>query len=1746
MPLLKHNIFFFKLIICFVLIIGTFYTSKAQAPPWQWAKGVHSNVAEYATDVAFDPSTGNLVSVGIFNSDLSAFFGSKFIGAVGGGYVAKYDPTGAIIWAFPIGNNQDDACNGVTIDATGNIYVTGYLQQIADFKGMGAVSIILTSVGGKDVFLAKYNPAGQLLWVTQAGGNTDDEGTKVCVTPNGVYITGYYTGQASFGGIGLLVLNTPEKKAYTAAYDVTGNANWATTIGGGSSDALGMDICADNSNVFITGNYIGSSVNVYDAGLLSILSLLFPSATLNNSSASSYDGFTASFTASGGSYNWTSTIHSNSNDYSNGITQTGNNLFITGATSSSANFTGYASNPIATSANGLDLFVAQLSKSSGNANWIKSEPGNNDQQGTSIAIDTTNLITVAGFFDGGINFTGGTSITSSGNEDVFVAAYNLSGSFNWVNQAGDNGTDMASAVATGNLGEVYTVGQYEKNAVFGSTTLIQDSPPNMFIAKIFCPPVVNNLITATQTVCANQTPDTLRGTIPLGGNGSYTYTWQQSADNITWNSALGTNNTQNYTPALLTSNTYYRRIVVATGGCNNTSTSTSVLITINQIPTMAIATPSQTVCASSATITANNPSVGIGTWTGLGVSSIHSNTTTVTGLSVGNNNFLWTISNGVCASSSSTLTIHVDAFPTPANAGTNQSLCAAITTTLLANNPAVGSGVWSVVTGTANITSPTSNATSITGLNFGQTIFMWTISNGTCPSSTSTVSVHVDNLPSAALTASNQTLCASTTTISANNPIVGNGVWSVTTGTSSVISPTTNSTSVTGLSIGQNNFVWTISNGVCPSSSNTITVQVDANPSTAVVSINQVICADTATISANNPSIGNGVWSVITGTSSVTSPMTNTTSVTGLSIGQNNFVWTVSNGVCPSSSNTITIQVDANPSTAVVGANQVICASTTTISANTPSIGNGVWNVITGTSSVSSPTTNATSATGLSIGQNNFVWTISNGVCPSSSNTITVQVDQNPSTATTASNQTVCANNAVVTANNPIIGTGIWTLLAGTQTILFPSTNTTTVANLSVGQNSFVWTISNGVCPSSSDTTIVQVDANPSTATVSANQIICASTTTISANSPSIGNGTWNVITGTSSVTSPTTNTTSVTNLNVGQNNFVWTISNGVCPSSSDTINVQVDANPSTAVVGVNQIICADTTTISANNPSIGNGIWNVLTGTSTVTSPTTNITSINGLNIGQNSFVWTVSNGVCPASSSTITVQVDANPSIATVSANQIICSSTTTISANNPSIGNGVWSVVTGASTVTSPTINATSVTGLSIGQNNFVWTVSNGVCSSSSDTITVQVDANPSTAVVNANQIICANTTTIAANNPSIGNGVWSVITGASNVISSTTNTTSVTSLSIGQNNFVWTISNGVCASSSDTITVQVDANPSAAIVGANQVICANTTTISANNPVIGTGLWSVITGASSVISSTTNSTSVTNLSVGQNNFVWTISNGVCASSSDTITVYTFAQPTTANAGADQALCALTSSSLTASSLIVGNGVWTVIAGTGTVTTNTSANTSISNLNIGQNIFVWTVSNGVCPSSSDTIIVHVDALPTIANAGYDTTIYNSLMLLNANAAVVGTGVWSVISGSGNFANSLNPSTEITGLENGQTIVQWTISNGVCPASVDELTITIKSLMVPNGFSPNGDGVNDNFEIKGLDEFTNVKLSVVNRWGSTVYENIDYKNNWNGKNLSGEDLSDDTYFFVLEIPDKKTYNGFVVLKRK
>ncbi len=85
----------------------------------------------------------------------------------------------------------------------------------------------------------------------------------------------------------------------------------------------------------------------------------------------------------------------------------------------------------------------------------------------------------------------------------------------------------------------------------------------------------------------------------------------------------------------------------------------------------------------------------------------------------------------------------------------------------------------------------------------------------------------------------------------------------------------------------------------------------------------------------------------------------------------------------------------------------------------------------------------------------------------------------------------------------------------------------------------------------------------------------------------------------------------------------------------------------------------------------------------------------------------------------------------------------------------------------------------------------------------------------------------------------------------------------------------------------------------------------------------------------------------------------------------------------------------------------------------------------------------------------------------------------------------------------------------------------------------------MIPNGFSPNADGVNDAFVITGLENFPSASLIVFNRWGSKVYESSPYRNDWTGTDDSSEPLSDDTYYIQLDLGNSEQHAGFVVIKR-
>src|SRR5260221_381078 len=118
---------------------------------------------------------------------------------------------------------------------------------------------------------------------------------------------------------------------------------------------------------------------------------------------------------------------------------------------------------------------------------------------------------------------------------------------------------------------------------------------------------------------------------------------------------------------------------------------------------------------------------------------------------------------------------------------------------------------------------------------------------------------------------------------------------------------------------------------------------------------------------------------MIAGSASVTTAIDPTPRVTNLIVGVNSFVLTIINASCPSSKDTIVITRDASPTTANAGPDFTVCSTTATLAGNTPTIGTGAWTVLGGTGSVTTPADPSSGVTGLSVGGNTFVWTVTNG-----------------------------------------------------------------------------------------------------------------------------------------------------------------------------------------------------------------------------------------------------------------------------------------------------------------------------------------------------------------------------------------------------------------------------------------------------------------------------------------------------------------------------------------------------------------------------------------------------------------------------------------------------------------------------------------------------------------------------------------------------------------------------------------------
>lgn len=804
--------------------------------------------------------------------------------------------------------------------------------------------------------------------------------------------------------------------------------------------------------------------------------------------------------------------------------------------------------------------------------------------------------------------------------------------------------------------------------------------------------------------------------------------------------------------------------------------------------TISNAGPQQHTCGTSVTMAANTAVLGTGQWSyvsgpaGYTITTPSSPTTTITSLVPGTYVFQWTIVNGVCTSSSN-VTIIIAPGPTPAAAGPDQSLCLATLTSLAGNEPIVGSGTWSYVSGPADytITTPNSPSTTITGLVPGIYVFQWTTNFTNCTPSTDQVQITIFENPSAADAGTDQTICSSSVTMAGNTPAIGNGTWSIVNGPNvpSITSPASPSTTITGLIPGTYTIKWTINNGPCPPSEDLVEVIVTPVPTTAAAGPDQTICAaNNFTLAGNTPTVGTGLWTYVNGPAgyTITDPLSPTSTVTGVVPGTYIFQWTITNGVCPPNSDQVQITINDNVTVANAGPNQDVCGSSITMAGNTAIIGTGLWTYVSGPAgySINTPVSATTTISGLVAGTYIFQWTITNGSCASSSN-VTITIYPGPTPATAGPDQSLClATSTTLAANTPTTGTGLWTYLNGPAgyTITDPNSPATTVTGLVPGVYVFRWTTSFSNCTPSTDDVQISIFENPSVAVAGNDQTICSSSVTMAGNTPAIGNGTWTIVNGpnTPTIASPSSPATTITGLIPGTYIIKWTITSGPCPASEDLVQVNVNAIATTAAAGPDQILCAATSVTMAGNAAlVGTGEWTYISGPGsyTIANASSPSTIVSNLQFGTYIFQWTITNGVCPPS--TDQVQIDNLPALQnTINAPiTTICSGqSVTINGNNPTGGTGAyiydwefsldgvnWLPVNPAATTQSYTAVLNTST-------HFRRKVSSLPCQTYSNTVFITVLPGVSNNTIAADQSVCINTetATIIGSTPIGGNGSY----------------------------------------------------------------------------------------------------------------------------------------------------------------------------------------------------------------------------------------------------------------------------------------------------------------------------------------------------------------------------------------------------
>lgn len=471
-----------KFLLTTLVVAAIFSGAKAQV--YDWARQMGGTDFDIGRSIVVD-ATGNVYTTGFFQGTANFDPGEGTFNLTAEGdrdiFVSKLNSTGNFVWAKQLRGLDQGIGYSIAVDATGNIYTTGYFAGTVDFDpGEGSTS--LTASGYNDVFISKLNSEGNSVWAKNIGGtNASSTGFSITVDELGnIYTTGSFTGTADFdpgAGIENLTADGSQSDIFVSKLDSNGNYLWAKRMGGSGSDHGSSIVVGTSGNVYTTGSF--RQTGDFDPG----------SDTFNLTATGDESIFISKLDPSG-NFLWARQLGGETVEYDPAIAvDATENVYTAGNFHDTADFDPGMSTFNLTSVGDRDVFVSKLD-SSGNFLWAKQMGGIFADIAQSIAVDVSGNVYTVGTFGGTADFNPGAdadSLTSAGGGDAFISTLDSDGNFLWAVRMGGVALESAHSITVDAFGKIYTTGYFGYVADFdpgtGTANLTSSGSSDIFVSK---------------------------------------------------------------------------------------------------------------------------------------------------------------------------------------------------------------------------------------------------------------------------------------------------------------------------------------------------------------------------------------------------------------------------------------------------------------------------------------------------------------------------------------------------------------------------------------------------------------------------------------------------------------------------------------------------------------------------------------------------------------------------------------------------------------------------------------------------------------------------------------------------------------------------------------------------------------------------------------------------------------------------------------------------------------------------------------------------------------------------------------------------------------------------------------------------------------------------------------------------------------------------------------------------------------